>query len=96
MTFLKKHARVHKYRELLTPKEIDSIVSKHVPRLKSIQIFNFGPKTEWPEVTDAYMEKRDQIVSDLRSELQYEFIKKIRLPKGSDSRIALEHYLRDI
>ena len=94
--FLKKKARVHKYRELLTPHEIDAIVSRHVPRLKSIQIFNFGQKTEWPEVTDEYEEEESRIISDLRSDLQIEFKKKIRLPKGSDSHIALEHYLRDV
>jgi len=94
--FLKKHARAHKYRELLTSREIDAIVARHVPRLRSIQVFNFGPKTEWPEVTDEYHEKRDEIVSDLRSELQKEFMKKIRLPPGSDSRVGLAHYLRDV
>jgi hypothetical protein len=95
-TFLKKSARTHKYRGLLSQKEIDSIVARHVPRLRSIQIFNFGPKTEWPEVTDEYLEERDNIVSDLREELQKEFIKKIRLPKGSDSHIGLNHYLQSI
>lgn len=95
-TFLKKHARTHKYRELLTSKEIDAIVARHVPRLKSIQIFNFGPKTKWPEVTDEYYEEIDRIVSDLRSELQKEFMKKIRLPRYSDSLVGLSHYLRDL
>jgi hypothetical protein len=94
--FLKKSARTHKYRDLLSPKEIDAIVARHVPRLRSIQIFNFGPKTQWPEVTDEYHEERDQIVSDLRAELQKEFIKKIRLPKCSDSHMALNHYLKSI
>lgn len=97
-TFLKKQARAHKYRDLLTPKEIDAIVARHVPRLRAIQIFNFGPKTglRWPEVTDEYEEEESRIISDLRTDLQTEFRKKIRLPKDSDSRVALDHYLGSI
>jgi hypothetical protein len=95
-TFLKKQARVHKYRDKLSTSEIDVIVARHVPRLKSIQVLNFGPKTEWPEVTDEYHEQESKIISDLRSELQSEFRKKIRLPKGSDSLFALNQYLRSI
>ena len=76
-SLLKKRARAHKYKNNLSNAEIDAIIARHVPRLKSIQIFNFGPKTEWPEVTDEYHEERDLIVSDLRAELQKEFIKKI-------------------
>jgi hypothetical protein len=96
--FLKKSARVHKYRGLLSSKEIDTIVARHVPRLHSIQIFNFGSKTDrrWPEVTDEYHEQRDGVVANLRAELQKEFIKKIRLPRGSDSHNALNHYLQSI
>lgn len=95
-TFLKKSSKAHKYRELLSPKEIDAIVARHAPRLRSIQVFNFGPKSNWPEVTDEYHEEQDRIVSDLRADLQKEFMKKIRLPPGSDSRLALNHYLSSI
>jgi hypothetical protein len=97
-TFLKKRARAHKYRDRLTPSEIDAIIAHHVQRLRSIQIFNFNPKTDkmWPEVTDEYHEEEARIISDVRSELQKEFIKKIRLPPGSDSRVALNHYLQTI
>jgi hypothetical protein len=95
-TFLKKKARVHKYRDRLTPPEIDAIVSRHVPRLRSIQILNFGPKTEWPEVTDEYQEEESRVISALRGELQNEFRKKIRLPKNSTSYEALNHYLQSI
>lgn len=95
-TFLKKQVRAHKYRDRLTPTEIDAIIARHVPRLRSIQILNFGQKTYWPEVTDEYHEEESRIVSDLRADLQKEFMKKIRLPKGSDSHIALNHYLQSI
>ena len=96
--FLKKSARTHKYRSLLSQNEIDTIVARHAPRLQSIQIFNFGPKTNrrWPEVTDEYREERDRIVLNLRAELQKEFIKKIRLPVGSDGHTALNHYLHGL
>jgi len=95
-TFLKKRARAHKYRDKLTLREIDAIVARHIPRLRSIQVFNFGPKTEWPEVTDEYYEEEARIVSDLKADLQKEFMKKIKLPKWSGSQIALNHYLQTI
>jgi hypothetical protein len=95
-TFLKKQARAHKYRDKLSPAEIDAIVARHVPRLRSIQVLNFGPKTEWPEVSDEYHEEEARVVSALRAELQNEFRKKIKLPEGSTSLIALNHYLHTI
>ena len=75
--------------------EIDAIIAKHVPRLRSIQVLNFDQKM-WPEVADEYHEEESKIVSDLRADLQKEFLKKIRLPKNSDSSIALNHYLQSI
>jgi hypothetical protein len=92
-TFLKKKARAHKYRELLTVAEVNAIVARHALRLKAIQILNFGPKTEWPEVTDEYHENEDGIIQDLKADLQKEFLRKIKLPKISDSAQALNHYL---
>lgn len=86
---LKKRARAHKYRNNLSTAEIDVIIARHVPRLKSIQIFNFGPKTKWPEVTDEYYEQEERIVQEVKEDLQKEFRKKVRLPKGSDSQYAL-------
>jgi len=95
-TFLKKKARAHKYRDRLTSAEIDVIIARHVPRLRSIQVFNFGPKTMWPEVTDEYHEEESKIISDLKADLQKEFMKKIKLPRGSDVSFALHHYLSSI
>ena len=90
-SLLKKRARAHKYRNNLSTAEIDAIIARHVPRLKSIQIFNFGPKTDrmWPEVTDEYHEQEERIVQEVKEDLQKEFRKKVRLPKGSDSQFAL-------
>jgi len=97
-TFLKKHSRAHKYLGLLSPREIDVIIARHVPRLRSIQIFNFDSKINqmWPEVADEYQENQDRIILDVKTELKKEFMKKIRLPKGSDGAIALDHYLHGI
>ena len=92
-TFLKKKARAHKYRDKLSASEIDVIIARHVPRLCSIQVFS---ATEWPEVTDEYYEMEARIVSDVRSEFQKEFMKKIKLPKGSDSLNGLKHYFNTI
>ena len=95
-TLLKKRARAHKYKHNLSNAEIDAIIARHVPRLKSIQILNFGQKTKWPEVTDEYYEQEEKIVQDVRADLQKEFIKKIKLPKNSTSEMALNHYLNSI
>jgi hypothetical protein len=95
-SLLKKRARAHKYKNNLSNAEIDAIIARHIPRLKSIQIFNFGPKTEWPEVTDEYYEQEERIVQEVKADLQKEFIKKIKLPKNSTSEMALNHYLSSI
>lgn len=94
--FLKKKARAHKYRSKLTANEIHQIVLRHVPRLRSIQVLNFGPKTEWPEVTDEYHEEADRIVQDLRTDLQSEFRKKIKCPPGTTVEQGINDYLRSL
>ena len=93
-TFLKKRARAHKYRRGLTPAEINLIIARHVPRLRSIQILNLGPK--WPEVTDEYHEEVAKIIQDLRADLQFEFKKKIKCPPGTEIEQALNDYLRSL
>jgi hypothetical protein len=94
--FLKKKARAHKYRSKLTANEIHQIVLNHVPRLRSIQVLNFGPKTKWPEVTDEYHEETERIVQDLRTDLQSEFRKKIKFPPGTTADQGLTDYLRSL
>ena len=76
--FLKKQSRAHKYLANLTREEIDTIIDRHVPRLKAIQILNLK---SWPEVRDEYLEKRTIIVDHLKADLQKEFLRKIRVPK---------------
>jgi len=95
-SLLKKRARAHKYKNNLSNTEINTIIARHVPRLKSIQVFNLGDKTKWPEVTDEYREHEERIVQDVRADLQKEFKKKVRLPKDSPSEMGLAHYLNSI
>jgi len=92
--FLKKQTKAHKYLHTLTKAEIEEILAPHVPRLKSLHIFT--TELAPPEVHDEYLELRSRVVARARADLQYEFQKKIRLPPGSDSALALGHYLRSI
>ena len=92
--FLYKHTRAHKYLNNLTRAEIQSILERHVPRLRAIHVFT-TPLSP-PEVHDEYMELRNRIVERARQDLQTEFKKKIRLPEGSPSETALNFYLRTI
>lgn len=92
--FLKKQTRAHKYLNNLTKAEIEEILGRHVQRLKSLQIFTteFAP----PEVYDEYLELRSRVVARARDDLQTEFQKKNRVPKGSDAELALKFYLKTI
>ncbi len=94
LQFLKKQTRAHKYLHSLTKAEIEEILRCHVPRLKSLQIFTtkFAP----PEVYDEYLELRSRVVARAREDLQTEFQKKVRVPKGSDTELALKFYLHTI
>jgi len=91
---LRKQTRAHKYLHSLTNAEIQTILERHVPRLIEIRVLStpLAP----PEVHDEYMELRSRIVAKAREDLQNEFQKKIKLPPGSDSAMALGFYLRSI
>mgnify|MGYP006267057947 CR=1 FL=1 len=94
LQFLKKQTRAHKYLNKLSTSEITTILERHVPRLKSIQIFTtkFAP----PEVYDEYLELRSRIVEKAREDLQTEFKKKIKVPKGANNAFAINLYLKSI
>ena len=94
LQFLKKQTKAHKYRNNLSTNEINTILERHVPRLKSIQIFTtpLAPT----EVYDEYLELRSRIVERARADLQNEFKKKIKIPQLSDTAFALNHYLNSI
>jgi hypothetical protein len=92
--FLKKQTRAHKYLNNLTRAEIQTVLERHVRRLKSIHIFTTEKAP--PEVYDEYLELRSRVVEQARQDLQTEFKKKIKLPYGSASEMALGFYLRSI
>ena len=89
LQFLKKHTKAHKYLHSLTKAEIEEILARHVPRLKSLHIFTTEKAP--PEVYDEYMELRSRIVTRARQDLQNEFMKKI--PKNARDTDALKHYM---
>jgi hypothetical protein len=93
LQFLKKQTRAHKYLNKLSHADIHIILNRHVVRLKSISILNLN---SYPEVHDEYMEIRDSIVRDARSEIQNEFWNKIKPPKGSTLEVGLKNWMRSI
>lgn len=74
-SFLKKHTRSHRFLTLLSQPEINAILDKYVPRLRSIQIFNIK---EFPEVQDEYYENMDKIVEEARESLKEQLRYKIK------------------
>lgn len=90
--FLKKRSRAHKYRSKLSNNDVNEIIERYVPRLRSIQILNCN----WPEVKDEYYEKEEKIIQSLKKDLQFEFKKKIKVPPGTVIEFGLNEYLRSI
>jgi hypothetical protein len=74
-SFLKKHTRSHRFLTLLSQTEINAILDKYVPRLRSIQIFNVK---KFPEVQDEYYENMDKIVDEARESLKEQLRSKIK------------------
>ena len=95
-SFLKKQTRAHKYLHSLTKADIERVLSRHVPRLKSLHVFTtpLAP----PEVYDEYLELRSRVVERARRDLQTEFQNKIRhlTPPGASNEMALKFYLKNI
>ena len=74
LSYLKKHTRSHKYLALLKQSEINAILNRYVPRLRSIQILNVK---KYAEVQDEYHELTDHIVEEARVSLNFELRTKI-------------------
>lgn len=74
-SFLKKQTRSHRFLTLLSQPEINAILDKYVPRLRSIQIFNIK---KYPEVIDEYHEKMEKIVEEARESLKDQLRTKIK------------------
>jgi hypothetical protein len=79
-SFLKSRTNSHKFRVLLTQPEINAVLDKFVPRLRSIQILNIK---NFPEVQDEYHEEMDRIVAEARESLKNQLRIKIK-KKRSD------------
>ena len=79
-SFLKLRTNSHKFRAILTQPEINAVLDKFVPRLRSVQILNIK---EFPEVQDQYHEEMDRIVADAREALKDKLRNKIK-KKHSD------------
>jgi RNase P subunit RPR2 len=73
-SFLKRQTKSHRFLCLLEQTEINAILDKYVPRLRSIQILNVK---EHPEVQDEYHEKMDKIVEEAHEHLKKELKKRI-------------------
>jgi len=86
MEVLNRRCRVHMYLSVLTRDEINKVLEKHVPDLRSIQVLRSGTKVakgpEWWDLVDEYNRSEDAIVESVSEELKTKFLKKI--PKGVD------------
>lgn len=94
--FLKRQTNAHKYRDKLSKEDIDKIIEKNVPQLRSIQALKLGPACFYPEVLDEYQELQRKVVRQTREDLQKAFVKRVKLPEHSNSVVVLKHYLRTI
>ena len=74
-SFLKKQTRSHRFLTVLSQPEINAILDKYVPRLRSIQILNIK---KYPEVNDEYYEKLENIVEEARESLKDQLRTKIK------------------
>jgi len=74
-SFLKKQTRSHRFLTVLSQPEINAILDKYVPRLRSIQILNIK---KYPEVNDEYNEKMEKIVEEARESLKDQLRTKIK------------------
>lgn len=79
---LHKRCCTHKYVSLLGRAEVDEIIAKHVPHLRSIQILKSGttvcPKGWYYELCDEYNWAEDRIVIETRDELKGAYMKKLK------------------
>jgi len=78
-SFLKSRTRSHKFRALLSQPEINAVLDKFVPRLRSVQILNVK---EYPEVQDECHEEMDRIVEEAREALKEQLRIKIKKQGG--------------
>jgi hypothetical protein len=85
LAFLRKHTRAHKYLAHFSQAEINAILEKYIPRLRSLQIFN--SKIVPMEVKDEYHENVEKIVQEAAELLKFQLRSKIEKKIG-DPHIA--------
>jgi hypothetical protein len=86
-SFLKMRTNSHKFRAILTQPEINAVLDKFVPRLRSVQILNIK---EFPEVQDQYHEEMDRIVADAREALKDKLRNKIKKKRSDLSSFIID------
>ena len=95
MEYLKKHTRAHKFRDVLTSEQIESILKKYISKLQKFPNVNFK---NYPEVHDEHSENMNRIIISAREELKNEFSKKImkNYKNSYHGDHVLKEYLKDI
>jgi len=95
MQYLKKHTRSHKFREVLTTHEIESILQLYIPKITKFPNVNFK---NYPEVHDQYYEIIDSIIISAREELKLQFYNKLKskFKNSHHNELVLKEYLRNI
>ena len=91
LQFLKKQTRSHKYLYNLSKDEIQTILNKHVPRLRSIHVLT--TRFASPEVYDEYLEIQSKIVEEARVDLQRAFMKRAKVEPWTTRELAFKSLL---
>ena len=92
MDLLKKRTQSHKFLVLLSHQEINCVLERHIPHLRSIQILKSGTSKlrglEYQVLMDEYLYEEDLVVEAAKENLKKEFLKKI--PKNIEGLIRNE------
>jgi hypothetical protein len=95
MQYLKKHTRSHKFREVLTTHDIETILQLYIPKISKLPNVNFK---NYPEIHDEYYEIIDRIIISAREELKLQFTLKIikKFKNSYHDELVLKEYLKTI
>lgn len=95
MQYLKKHTMSHKFREVLTTHDIESILQNYIPKITNLPNVKF---TNYPEIHDEYYETIDRIIISAREELKLQFYIKLKskFKNYHHGELILKEYLMNI
>jgi len=95
MQYLKKHVRAHKFLDLMTWEEIESILKIHELKIKKFPEINLK---DYPEVRDEYDEMINGIIISAREELKMKFLQKYKLKfkKNYNEEFHVKEFLKSI